>query len=113
MFLECFYRTSVFNEKMESQLEEEFGKYDINKDGFLTKEEIRQVMKQFDENFEDSYEDMFDEIDTNDDKKVSYKGLYYIQNYVDILMMFFNYFVIEFLAKYATKPKRKLSRESK
>ena len=62
---------------MEAELKKAFQKYDKNGDNFLTKKEIRDVLKQHDETFEDSDEEMFDEVDTNHDNKVSYQGQSY------------------------------------
>ena len=75
---------------MEAELKKAFQKYDKNGDNFLTKKEIRDVLKQHDETFEDSDEEMFDEVDTNHDNKVSYQGKSYFCHFLNLRKVFTN-----------------------
>ena len=57
----------------EVEIEEAFAMYDLNDDGFISAEEVRQVMLSLDTGMEkEDVEDMIRQADGNGDGKISY-----------------------------------------
>ena len=65
------------NSTMEAELREAFAKADLDKDGFLTKDEIRKALVEDDPSYaftEEQIDDVWKQLDLNEDGKVSCQG---------------------------------------
>ena len=63
-----------FFKNMKVEMSDAFKKIDVDGDGFLTKDEIKEVMKKNSKTWGHVDDDAFDQVDINDDGKISIDG---------------------------------------
>ena len=63
-----------FFKNMKVEMSDAFKKMDVDGDGFLTKDEIKEVMKKNSKTWGHVDDDAFDQVDINDDGKISIDG---------------------------------------
>ena len=80
-----------FFKNMKVEMSDAFKKMDMNGDGFLTKDEIKEVMKKNSKTWGHVDDGAFDQVDINDDGKISIDGNFFF--FKDSTILFVHIFL--------------------
>ena len=80
-----------FFKNMKVEMSDAFKKMDVDGDGFLTKDEIKEVMKKNSKTWGHVDDDAFDQVDINDDGKISIDGNFFF--FKDSTILFVHIFL--------------------